>query len=337
MITVLQSFPSSAPHTNPYLTQLVANLPADITTLGWSWRTALFGRYDVLHLHWPEVLFRRAALLRGAAHQALFALLMLRVAASRIAIVRTVHNPTPHEPGGALERWLLGWCTRQTDLWIGLNDTTELPNEGSSVVIPIGHYRDHYPHAAPSEPVRGRLLYFGLVRRYKGVLRLIDAFRDLSEPAATLRLLGQPNSEDLRQAIELASRDDPRIGVELRYIEDDSLVRNIGQAELVVLPYAQMHNSGALLLALSLDRPVVVPETPVTLALAEEVGPGWLMTYRGELTSAILSLGLQRARADQRRGRPNLEARNWQRVAALHRTAYLAAVGQVESRVGRRD
>ncbi|MDQ3735757.1 MAG: GDP-mannose--glycolipid 4-beta-D-mannosyltransferase [Actinomycetota bacterium] len=334
MITVLQSFPSSAPQTNPYLTQLVGNLPEDVFSLGWSWRAALFSRYDVVHLHWPELLFRRANLVRSTAHQALFVILMLRIAASRIAIVRTVHNPTPHEPGGTLERWLLGWCARQTALWIGLNDSTELPAGRPSVVIPIGHYRDHYADAALGEQLPGRLLYFGLVRRYKGVLQLIDAFRNLSEPSATLRIVGQPNSADLRQAVESASRDDPRIVVELRYVEDDALARHISEAEMVVLPYAQMHNSGAVLLALSLDRPVLVPETPATIDLAEEVGRSWLITYRGELTAQILLNGLRRARVDERRGRPNLEARNWPRVAALHRAAYLAAVGRAESRAG---
>lgn len=328
MITILQSFPRGAPQTNPYLTQLVVNLPEDVSTLGWSWRAALFARYDVLHLHWPELLVRRKDLLRTTAQQILFVLLMLRIAASRIAVVRTVHNLTAHEPGGRLEGWLLGWCTRQTDLWIGLNDSTELPPGRPSVVIPHGHYRDHYAGVGLGEPVRGRLLYFGLVRRYKGVLQLIDTFRDLSEPALSLRILGQPKSDDLRQSIEVASRADSRIGLELRYVEDEALVRQIGEAELVVLPYAQMNNSGALLLALSLDRPVLVPETPSTISLAEEVGPGWLMTYRGELTAPILRDCLSRARADHRRARPNLEARDWTRVAAQHREAYLAAVGQ---------
>ena len=41
----------------------------------------------------------------------------------------------------------------------------------------------------------------------------------------------------------------------------------------MVLPYRQMHNSGAVLAALSLDRPVLVPATDQR-GLGAEVGPG---------------------------------------------------------------
>lgn len=325
MITVLQSFPRDGPQTNPYLTQLVARLPADVSPLSWSWRTALFGRYDVLHLHWPELLFRRENRLRTCAHQVLFALLMLRIALTRTVVVRTVHNPAPHEPGGLVEGWLLRWCLHLTGLWIALNDTTELPPGKPSVVIAHGHYRDVYDAARLPQPRRGRLLYFGLVRRYKGVLQLIAAFPGVNEPALSLRILGRPNSDELRGAIEAACRGDSRISAELRYVEDEVLIREIGQAELVVLPYAQMHNSGALLLALSLDRPVLAPETPSTAALAEEVGCGWLLTYRGELDGAVLRDGLRRVRADRRPARPDLSARDWPGLAVQHRNAYRAA------------
>lgn len=322
MITVLQSFPIPAPQTNPYLTQLVSSLPEDVRTLGWSWRAALFGRYDVLHLHWPELLFRREDRLRTVAHRTLFMLLMVRIATTRIAIVRTIHNPTPHEAGGVVENALLRWCDHQTDLWIALNHTTELSRGRPSRVIAHGHYRDLYRDVPLTQSRRGRLLYFGLVRRYKGVLRLVSAFGALSEPDLSLRIVGRPNSEQLRLAIKAACRADPRISAELRYVEDQALVRDIGEAELVVLPYTEMHNSGALLLALSLDRPVLAPDTPATSALAEEVGPGWLLTYRGELDPAVLRDGLARAWSNERPDRPDLTAREWPGLGAQHRDAY---------------
>lgn len=327
MITVLQSFPIPAAQTNPYLTLLVTSLPKDVRALGWSWRVALFGRYDVLHLHWPELLFRRDDRLRTVAHRTLFVLLMVRLSLTRIAIVRTVHNPTPHEAGGRLENILLRWCDHQTDLWIALNHTTQLSRGGRSRVIPHGHYRDLYPKARLSQSMHGRLLYFGLVRQYKGVLRLVTAFGGMSQPELSLRILGRPNSEQLGSAIEAACRADPRISAELRYVEDEVLVRDIGEAELVVLPYREMHNSGALLLALSLDRPVLVPDSPVTSALAAEVGPGWLLTYRGELDASILGDSLVRVRSTQRPVQPDLTARDWRGLGDQHRDAYCQAAG----------
>lgn len=325
MIAVLQSFPRPGPQTNPYLTQLVESLPRDVSTLHWSWRTALLGRYDVLHVHWPELLFRREQRIRTYAHRSLYVLLMVRIALTRIVIVRTVHNVSPHEHGGRLERLLLRWCDRQTALWIALNSSTELPVGRPSMVIPIGHYRDLYRGISLPRPVPGRLLYFGLVRRYKGVLDLLAAFRGMPEPELTLRILGRPNSEPLRAAIETACSQDPRTSAELRHVEDEFLARDIGEAELVVLPYTRMHNSSAVLLALSLDRPVLAPRTPTTAALADEVGPGWLLTYPGELDAPTLRDGLQRARSDQRPSHPDLTARDWPALGEQHRIAYLAA------------
>lgn len=327
MIRVLQSFPRPGRATNPYLTQLVMSLPDDVTTLWWSWRAALFGHYDVLHVHWPELLFRRDGRWRTLARQCLFVLLMLRIAMNRIVLVRTVHNLKPHEPGDRFEDYLLRWCDRRTGLWIALNDSTPIPPGRPSVVIPIGHYRDLYDGMAMPATVSGRLLYFGLVRRYKGVLGLVAAFGGLVSPDLTLRILGRPHPEELGDEIEAACRADPRVSAELRFVEDESLIRDIAQSELVVLPYTKMHNSGAVLLALSLDRPVLAPDTPTTAALAAEVGPAWLLTYRGELDPTNLQAGLGRVRAAQHRStRPDLTARDWPALGARHREAYMSAL-----------
>lgn len=326
MIRVLQSFPRSGRQTNPYLTQLVSSLPEDVSILGWSWRAALLGRYDILHVHWPELLFRRTGRIRSYAHRLLFAGLMLRITVTRTAIVRTAHNLLPHERGGPVERWLLRWCDRRTTLWIALNQSTELPPGRPSVVIPHGHYRDWYSGLASPRPVPGRLVYFGIVRTYKGVLDLITVFGEMSEPGLSLRILGRPHPEELRHITERACIDDPRVSAELRFIADDELAREVGESELVVLPYTEMHNSGSLLLALSLDRPVLVPETPVTSALSVEVGPGWVITYRGSLRPKTLAAARASAVRSERSARPDLSAREWPALGVQLRQTYLAAL-----------
>ena len=100
----------------------------------------------------------------------------------------------------------------------------------------------------------------------------------------------------------------------------------VGAAELVVLPYREMHNSGVLLVTLSLDRPVLVPSTPSNLALAEEVGPDWIYLYDGELSSAILQATLERMRAAGPRPRPRLDDRDWQTLGRQSYRTYLRAL-----------
>ena len=49
--------------------------------------------------------------------------------------------------------------------------------------------------------------------------------------------------------MEAAAVADPRLTLDLRFVDDETLVREVSEASLVVLPYVEMKNSGALLVA----------------------------------------------------------------------------------------
>jgi hypothetical protein len=101
----------------------------------------------------------------------------------------------------------------------------------------------------------------------------------------------------------------------------------VNAAELVVLPYRFMHNSGTVLAALSLDRPVVVPDTPVNTDLAAEVGPGWIYTFTGDVTGEALVAALSAAR-EPRAASPDLSAREWDDAGQAHLAVYRAAMSR---------
>ena len=121
----------------------------------------------------------------------------------------------------------------------------------------------------------------------------------------------------------------------LEFVDDDVLVREISAASLVVLPYAEMHNSGAALVALSLDRPIVVPRTPSNTALADEVGHAWVRQYDGELTEDVLMSALSAADAVGSDERPKLEGRDWDSIGRQHRDVYQDAIADAKEH-GRR-
>jgi beta-1,4-mannosyltransferase len=323
-LVVLVSFARPGAETNPYLVQLAAALPAPVRPVYFSWRQALTGRFDVFHLHWPEVRLRGRTPARSVARGVLFLLLLLRLRLGRKALVRTLHNVRPHEPLTPLQDRVLRWCDRWTTLWITLTDQTRPPTPAPAVLIPHGHYRDWYRPAA-LDPVRGRLLHFGLVRRYKGVDRLLGAFAQLDDPELTLRIVGKLADGDLAAEVRRAAAADRRIATVDAYVSDDELAAEIARAELVVLPFTQVTNSGSLLLALSLDRPVLVPSAPVTDQLADEVGPGWVLTYPGALDAAVLRSALAEVRAGGRSDRPALGGREWDEIGRAHAAAFLAA------------
>lgn len=328
-LLVLESFKRPQKTTNPYICMLLAALRQVCDVDCFSWREALFGKYDVFHVHWPDVLIRGGRRSRIMFRRLAFAALLLRLSFNKIPIVRTVHNPAPHEGASKIDAWLLDRLDRMTTSWIRLNPYTAELGDGEMATILHGHYRDWFPADSSVTPDPCRLIYFGHIRRYKGTVPLLKAFASLPDPSLRLSVNGSPHPAELRKEVETVAVADSRVELNLSHIDDDDLAREVRRSAIVVLPYKETHNSGALLLALSLDRPVLVPENEITLALGREVGAGWVLTYSGELTSADLASGLSavaRPRPD-RLARPDLSQREWALVGEQHLEVFERAIG----------
>lgn len=288
------------------------------------WGTALLGRYDVLHLHWPELLVRdsRRPWLR-VVRRRLLDVLVLRLALTRTPLVWTAHNLAPHEGGPRAEQRSLRRLEDRVDLVVRLNPAGPAPAR-ASVTIPHAHYRHLLGRLARSPREPGRLLHFGILRPYKGVEALVGAFSALDQrdhPEARLRVVGHPHAGQA-EVVERACARDGRISAVLRHVDDDELVAETSRAQVVVLPYlGVMHNSGALIAALSLDRPVLVPRSATNAALADEVGEGWVHQYDGALTAAVLSRALV-ATATPPAAPPRLEQRDPEAQRGRYREAY---------------
>lgn len=329
-LRVMQSFRAPRSTTNPYITMLDQALAADpqLAHRRFSWGGALFGRYDVFHWHWPEGKLHGTTWWKSAGKFALTALLSLRHRLSRrITVVRTVHNvelPDDNAP----RTWLLRRIDAQTDHRIVLNTTTRLPAGMTHTLILHGHYRDWYAPQPHRERVPGRLGTFGGVRRYKSVDALVAAYAEAVtiEPALTLRVGGRPSTPELGDDLRRSTSALPGVQLQLAFLSDAELVELATSSELVVLAYRFMHNSGSVLAALSLDRPVLVPRNEVNEALAQEVGSDWVLMYDGELDGDTLISAWRSARGLSPTARPDLSGREWADAGAAHAAAYRAAI-----------
>ena len=122
------------------------------------------------------------------------------------------------------------------------------------------------------------ILFFGLIRRYKGLEYLVYAFQRIKEEldSTVLFIVGSiydENSEDFKfysDLIDLISHDDDVIRVN-EYVPFEKINSYFLASDLVVLPYIKTYTSGVLLAAYAAGRPVIVTDTG---ALSEVVDVG---------------------------------------------------------------
>ncbi|MFF1574411.1 glycosyl transferase [Leifsonia sp. NPDC058292] len=334
-LIVQQSFPEPRPTTNPYLVMLrdsIRELPG-VELRTFSWRGALLRRFDVFHVHWPEILVSGQSPVKKLVRQGLTLILVGKLAVTRTPIVRTMHNLDLPQGISRRERWLLALIERRTTLRIRLNPLTPLPADAAFETIVHGHYRGWYAPYARAARVPDRLAYVGLVRRYKGVDALVATFRKaFAGTGASLTIGGKPSNDELVEQLHSLAAGDRRIDLHLAFLTDAELVAAITASELVVLPYREMHNSGGALSALSLDRPVLVPSNEVNGMLADEVGQQWVQRYEGDLTPAALEAALAAVKSIPEADRPDLSHREWDDAGHAHVAAYRRAIALLRGR-----
>ena len=309
-----------------YVNQIVDHAPEDLRFTYFSWAVALRKRYDVFHIHWPEHLARSSDGEFSQPKALLSRALITLLRARGTRIVRTLHNMRPHEKAGSSEERFLEWLDSKTDEFISINDAPVPEVFHPLHRIPHGHYVDKYADYERNDPVASRCLFFGQIRPYKGVVELLDQFSRLTDSSLSLHIVGNPLTSEYRHQIEVTAGDDDRVSLAFGFMPDESLCKEITAAQLVVLPYLEMENSGALLLALSLGRPVLVPASPTTALLRDEVGGDFILTYEGELDNDDIARSLADAQRTVLSGHlPNLANRDWATVAAQHAEIYRSA------------
>ncbi len=180
------------------------------------------------------------------------------------------------------------------------------------------------------EPPSGRtMLFFGLIRRYKGLDVLVSALPRILErvPDARLLVAGDP-LEPIEPVRELATS----LGVEgsiewrLGFVPDDELVALLASSAFVVLPYREIESSGVLALAFGHARPAVVSDLGGVGEHVREFGAGRAVPAEdpAALADACVELltdddALRRAFEGALAARRTL---TWEASAELHETLY---------------
>jgi len=113
------------------------------------------------------------------------------------------------------------------------------------------------------------ILFFGLLRPYKGLDTLLEAFRSVR--GAELWIVGNPRMplEPLR---ELAERAEGTVRFVPRFVTDPEIPAYFRRADLVVAPYRDGEHSGVIYTALAFGMPMLLSAVGGFPELADEHG-----------------------------------------------------------------
>ncbi|GAB3088351.1 glycosyltransferase family protein [Nocardioides zeae] len=272
---------------NPYQRMLFSGLEADggypvpvTDALGHlKTRVAAPGAPGILNIHWTDPILQPS---RGPFSARLvlddFAATLREFKARGGHLIWTVHNVLPHEgkfQWGEIE--LAQLLADEADAVHLLSEETieqAAPfyriEPSKAVVIEHSSYDGIYPTWVSREGARARLgiqpgeraiIALGGVRPYKGLDRLVSVFDELHQDDPSLRLLiaGRPGRLARSARFEAQCLADPRIIAKFEFVPDDQLQVWMKAADLAVLAYRNILNSGSFLLSQTFGLPVVAP------------------------------------------------------------------------------
>lgn len=186
------------------------------------------------------------------------------------------HNVFPHERF-PLDRFLTKLVLKQGDFYItqshmDAEDLLSIKNDAIYVVTPHPTYNAFKMNDYSMKEARNILqiqqnvkvlLFFGFVRKYKGLDYLLDAMPELCEKFPDLQLwvvgdFGNDREHYLKKISELNIVDQLKI-VE-GYVADSEVEKYFVASDLVVLPYISATQSGIVQIAYGFNKPVLVTD-----------------------------------------------------------------------------
>lgn len=299
----------------------------------------------ILHIHWLNDYIKPALWGSGAirflAHSAILISDVLLTRAMGVKVIWTVHNKLSHESSNQgretrLRRWLMNCVSDSVFHSKNAQDEVarflQLHVTSRSHVIPHGNYIDVYRDNPRRELTLANellieehhrvILFFGLLRRYKGVDRLLTAFRSITDDNVRLVIAGKPMDQEVGQLVESFAKVDPRIKPLLGFIPDEDVAPLFRITDIAVVPFERTLSSGSAILALSMGNVLILPDTADVLDLPKSRG---VLYYKDdqELLETLRSLNNSEVLADMRRENLNAAREmDWQTIGKQTSAVY---------------
>jgi glycosyltransferase involved in cell wall biosynthesis len=234
-----------------------------------------------------------------------------RIHAMGKRVYHTVHNVVPHQYPVGVPRWLvLGWTRRARLMCDGLFvHTRELAEELSAslgrshppiTVVPHGVWTVRDVSGIPPMAERlalKRLLFFGSMRRNKGLHVLLDAMERM--PDYRLTIAGEPQErlyfeDEVLPRVRRLQAAGSRVDLIDRFVSDGEVGPLFASHSAVMLPYTSgfVAQSGVVFMAIAHDVPVVASHAGGLREVLEQfrVGTGFENSSPEAVSAAVREL-----------------------------------------------
>lgn len=261
-------------------------------------------------------------------------------------IVYTIHNLSPgHKAINPIQKILYSYFYRYCDALVihsescrkTATDLYTIPSK-KIYVIPHGDYAFFVPKEKLSKSdakmqlgLNGKktILFFGAIRKNKGLQDLIAAFPDVQKrvPNSMLMIIGEPFHDYPHYREQMR-----RLGIQdsvyehLTYIPNEKISDFFYAADIVVLPYHEISQSGVLQIAYAFGKPVIATIVGGFPEVIEDGKNGFLVPpgQPSELSGKIVELLICEDLMKQM-GTASLEKTkdfSWKSIAALTEIIY---------------
>lgn len=238
-------------------------------------------RYDIIHVTEPL-------------RYSFFPLYMFR---SRM--IMTIHDPIPHSCNynkrNLRHRWMAFKMVKDFIL-LNRHQTDEFSSNYHIAKNHIRHLRLGVYYHLSKLPAGKALfptpyiLFFGTINGNKGIEYLCETMTRVFDKKPDLHLVIAGKGDFYFDISKYAQ--DPRVHIMNRFITDDEQVSLISNCEMVVCPYIDATQSGVIMSAFGLNKPVIASNVGGLGEMFESGRHGLLVEPRNveDLTQAILSM-----------------------------------------------
>ena len=262
---------------NPGLEVISGNASKKIGIL----TSALYHKPHYIHFDWINKYYSKRFSLESYIYTLWFFIQIFIIKKIlKINIVWTLHNIFPHDTKNIkLHRFVQYQFSKQCK-WIRVfsnNTVNKLIhefnfNKNKLIVVPEGSYVNYYPNFISKEEARKELniqkkekifLYFGAIKPYKGLDFLIEEISNSKHHKIKLIIVGRTPKKRYLNKIKEKIKNNDSITLENKYIKDEQIQIYFKAADIIVLPFENIENSGSIILAMGFKKVIIAPNIGV--------------------------------------------------------------------------